>query len=224
MIISSTTNTVRRSTAFMVVFVALVTAVVPVAAQVLWKPPKVSGSFPPGLKASVPVELLTRSRVLDMTVHLDKTPMENVRARFEATVGTEGDASEYFGWLCVQGLDAEGRWALWFSHGEIDGDNVSSFQWRRLAPDAKVDRRCPMLSSSAQAIELPAAIKLGTAQDQVLRILGRPTARRGNTLLYVHEHPDSTQGQSYMSHNSVAIVFRGDIVDTIAVHKYKISP
>ncbi len=211
----------RRSTRIILFFVVFVTAAPPVTAQVLWKPPNVIGSFPADLGPSVPAELITRLRVADMTIQLDETAMQAVQARLGAAIGTEGDASEFFAWLCVQGADTHGRWALWFSHGE-DGDNVDSFQWQRLDPSAKLDRRCPVLPSSAQGIELPVAIKLGTAQDQVLRVLGRPTARRGPTLLYVHEHTDSTQGQRYTSHNGVAVVFRRGDVSAIVVNKYKI--
>jgi len=132
-----------------------------------------------------------------------------------------GDASESFTWVCAQGTDPGGRWALWFAHGE-DGDNVDSFQWRRLSLHEKADRRCPTLAQSARGIELPVPIRLGTVRQQVLMVLGRPTAEQENTLAYVHEHPASIHGQNYTSHNSVVILFRRGVVYAIAAHKYKI--
>ena len=196
-------------------------AVTPVAAQELWKPPNVYGSLPGGLKASVPGEIITRLRVADMTVSLDETPIENVRAKFAATLGRTGDASESFTWVCAQGTDPDGRWALWLAHGE-DGDNVDSFQWRRLSPREKADGRCPVLSQSARGIELPVPIRLGTLRQQVLMALGRPTVEQETTLVYVHDHPASIHGQNYMSHNSVVILLRRGAVYAIAAHKYKI--
>src|SRR3989442_1029543 len=75
----------------------------------LWKAPNVYGSLSGGLKASVTGEIITRLRVGDMTVSLDETPIENVRAKFAATIGSTGDASGSFTWICAQGTDPDGR-------------------------------------------------------------------------------------------------------------------
>ena len=219
--ILSAMNTAVRSAAFVVSFWPFLMAVTPAAAQELWKPPNVYGSLPGGLKASVTDEIITRLRVGDMTVSLDETPIENVRAKFAATIGSTGDAAESFTWICAQGTDPDGRWALWLAHGE-DGDNVDSFQWRRLFPHEKADGRCPILAQSARGVELPGPIRLGTVRRQVLVVLGRPTVEQENTLVYVHEHPASIHGQNYTSHNSVVILLRQGAVYAIAAHKYKI--
>ena len=107
--ILSAMNTAVRSAAFVVSFWPFLMAVTPAAAQELWKPPNVYGSLSAGLKASVTGEIITRLRVGDMTVSLDETPIENVRAKFAATIGSTGDASESFTWICAQGTDPDGR-------------------------------------------------------------------------------------------------------------------
>jgi hypothetical protein len=79
---------------------------------------------------------------------------------------------------------------LWLESGEIDGGSVGSFQWRRVGPNTRFDKRCRMLPRTNSRIKLPIPLHLGTTETEALQILGQPTARHGDTLLYVHERDD----------------------------------
>src|SRR5450755_632265 len=123
--------------------------------------------------------------------------MDDVRTHLGGTIGHTGDAAAYQEWLCFHGTDSKGRWVLWLESGEIDGGMVGSFQWQRLAKHAEIDQRCRMLQNAA--VELPIALQLGITEKEVLKTLGAPTVRRGDRLIYVHEHDESIRNEPYTS-------------------------
>ncbi|HEV2699010.1 MAG TPA: hypothetical protein VGU90_13515 [Terriglobales bacterium] len=106
---------------------------------------------------------------------------------------------------------------LWLKSGEIDGPNVGGFQWKRVPSFAQFDARCQPEGSSNVA--LPIKLRVGTTEAQVLEILGPPSARKGNNLIYVHEHGESIRNEPYTSVNSVILVLRDGIVWGIEVEK-----
>ena len=154
-----------------------------------------------------------------MTVVLEKTEMTDVQKRFGGTFGEEGDAGTSLEWLCLRGGDATGRWVLWLKSGEMDDGSVGSFQRRRVNRAAKFDERCGTLPKTDGRVHLPMALDLGMAEAELLQLLGQPTARRGNTLLYVHEHEGANQKGPFTALNTVSIVVREGRVTAIDVLK-----
>lgn len=145
--------------------------------------------------------------------------MDEVRTRIGGTMGHRGDAGDYVEWLCFHGTDPKGRWVLWLESGEIDGGTVGSFQWQRLVSGAALDRRCRALREARGGIELPVALRLNMAEAEVLKALGPPTAKRGDRLIYVHEHQESIRSEPYTSENIVAILLRDGVVWEIDVSR-----
>lgn len=184
--------------------------------QLIWEPP--SWTFTDALpKATVPKQMLATLRVSNFSVSLENTKMEEVTSALGGTIGQKGDAGNFEEWICFHGTDANGRWALWLESGEIDGGSVGSFHWRRLSKSAVLDPRCQMLGEAK--VELPIALRLGTSEADVLKILGRPTVWRSNSLLYVHEHQESIRGEPYDSVNVVVVLLRAGQVWSIEASK-----
>jgi hypothetical protein len=184
----------------------------------VWKPSRVwtSDALP---KATVSKEMASKLRVSDMTVVLEKTDMRDVQKRFGGTLGKEGDAGTSIEWLCLHGGDATGRWVLWLMSGEMDNGTAGSFQWRRVNRMEKIDERCGSLPKTDSTVDLPIALNLGMTESKLLQLLGQPTARQGNTLLYVHEHEGASENGPFTALNTVSIIVREGRVVTIDVLK-----
>jgi hypothetical protein len=170
-------------------------------------------------EATVPKQMIATIHVSDFAIVLEDTELQAVREHLGGQIGSQGDAGEALGWLCLHGTDAMGGWVLWLKSGEIDGPNVSGFQWQRVTSSAQFDARCQALPEGSSNVALPIELRLGTTEAQVLEILGPPSARTGNNLIYVHEHEQSIHDQPYTSVNSVIVVLRNGIVWGIEVEK-----
>jgi hypothetical protein len=184
----------------------------------VWKPPRIwkSDALP---KATVSKEMASHLRVSDMTVVLQETHMTDVQRRFGGTFGQEGDAAGSLEWLCLRGGDATGQWVLWLESGEMDADTVGSFQWRRVTRGAKFDERCALLPQANGGVGFPIALDLGTSEAKLLHVLGQPTSRQGNTLLYVHEHEGLDHKKPFTELNTASVVIRNGRVWAIEVLK-----
>jgi hypothetical protein len=158
-------------------------------------------------------------RVSDMTVVLEKAKMTEVERHFGGTLGNEGDAGNYLEWLCLRGGDASGPWVLWLESDEIDAGYVGSFQWRRVTRGAKFDERCALLPKADDRVGLPIALDLSTSEAKLLHVLGQPTSRQGNTLLYVHEDEALDNKKPVKELNTVSVVIRNRRVWAIEVLK-----
>jgi hypothetical protein len=179
--------------------------------QVLWEPPV--WTFDEIPNGTVPKQMLSTLRVAGVPVTLEDTKIEDVSSTLGGTIGQKGDAGLFEEWLCFEGTDPNGRWALWLESREIDGGSVGGFHWQRLNKNAVLDRRCRMLGETK--VELPIAVRLGIAEAEVFKSLGRPTVRRGDSLCYVHEHQESIRGEPYDSTNIVVILLRAGRVWSI---------
>lgn len=85
-------------------------------------------------KGTVPKEMIASLRLSGVTITLEgESELEALPARFGGEIGSQGDAADSLGWLCLHGSDAVGPWVLWLESGEIDGPYVGGFQWRRVA-------------------------------------------------------------------------------------------
>jgi hypothetical protein len=181
--------------------------------SIVWQPPVVDlPEAPP--KASIPKEMITNLRVERMSITLEETPLKDVAKHFGATVGSRGDASEALQWLCFHGSDAGGRWALWLESSEMGGGTIDGFALQRISSEATVDQRC---RAGETRIDLP--VRLGVTESDLSRILGAPTAKYRNTLIFDHEHEVKVHDEPFTASNTVYVVLRGGVVWAIQVWK-----
>jgi hypothetical protein len=184
----------------------------------IWKPPRVSQSDV-APKPTVRKPMIGSIRIADFRIVLGQTTMKQAQRRLGGEPGSEGDAGDYLEWLCFRGRGAQGTWVLWLESGEIDGGDVGSVQWRSISPAAKVDARCGVLPKSFNVVQLPIPIRLGASEGEVLQLLGEPTGRENNAVLYIEMHEEILHGQPFTEYNAVTLEFRNGIVTAIQVEK-----
>jgi hypothetical protein len=184
--------------------------------SVIWKPPAWN-SLRVAPKATVAKEMLATLRVSNFSIVLEKTNIEAVKKNLGGTFGQMGDGGDADEWLCFHGTDSSGSWALWLESGEIDGGMVGGFQWQRFDNSAVFDRRCRMLGDAK--VELPNALRLDITEAEVVQILGQPTVRQSNRLIYIHDHKETIRGEPFDSSNIVAVLLLAGRVRAIEVSK-----
>ena|SRR5437879_5163542 len=193
------------------------------ADQRVWEPADMINGLDPLPKSSVPRELVTRLRVGTANIVLEQTMMKEVQALLGGTIGHRGDASESLKWICVHGADPAGQWALWLESGEIYGDAIGAFEWRRIPALGQVDERCSTLSQTSQSIMLPVPLQLGASEVEVIKVLGRPTVRSNDILFYVHEHEELLLGETFQTSNIIAVAVREGVVEAIQVSRVTVN-
>jgi len=188
-----------------------------VAATAIWEPRSIE--FPWDSKSTVAKEMITALRVSGQRIVLEHTNLEAVRKHTGGTIGHNGDGGDSLSWLCLHGTGRQGDWALWLMSGEMDGGAVGGFLWQHVDRNAQFDTRCQVLTEGRGSIELPIALKLGTTEAGVEHILGQPTARLGNALLYQHRHEEIIHNAPYTSMNTLAVILHQGKVQAIEVWK-----
>jgi hypothetical protein len=151
-----------------------------------------------------------------MQIILEETPLNDVQKNLGGTIGSRGDASEALLWLCFHGSDANGPWALWVESTEMGGGNVDGFAWQRIPKEATLDHRC---RTQDVEVELPIRLALGLTEPEVRRIIGSPTAKHRNTLIFDHEHRETIRNEPFIASNTVYVVLRDSVVWTVQVWK-----
>jgi hypothetical protein len=184
----------------------------------VWGPPKADWPMESILKATVPKEMITRLTVAGWPIKLEETELERARMHFGLVVGSRGDASEALSWICFQGSDEGGPWALWLYNSEIDGAEIGGFQWQRILPNFRVDRRCKSLDAQHGVVELPVRLYLGMAESEVDAVLGPPSGKRHNSAIYSHEHSLTLHDLPYTVDNDLLITYNSGRVAMIAVN------
>jgi hypothetical protein len=184
----------------------------------IWTPQLLLKFDDPLPEATVPKEMIPSVRISDVKVTLEHTELEAMEARFGGEIGSEGDAGESIGWLCLHGNDAVGPWVLWLLSDEIDGPYVGGFEWARVSRSSQFDERCAALPDPSR-VELPIQLRLDTPEARVLQLLGRPTFRKDKVLAYEHEHDETIRGEPFISDNGVYIAIRDGKVWAINVWK-----
>ncbi|HTW60748.1 MAG TPA: hypothetical protein VMD55_03010 [Terracidiphilus sp.] len=183
----------------------------------VWGPPK--AEWPDALpKPTVTTDLVEGLRIGGWPVKLEETKLVEAQEHFGAIVGSRGDASGALAWLCLRGSDDGGLWALWLYSGEIDGPAIGGFQWQRLSPDLRLDRRCKFLDSRHGSVELPFQLRLGMAEAQVEAEIGPPSGRYRDSAVYSHEHSLTLHGEPYTVSGDILITYRSGKVSTIAAN------
>lgn len=185
--------------------------------SLVWEPPPVT-EFPASVKPTVRKEMIASLRVFDLPIVLEKTEMAAVQKKLGGSMGSRGDAGNALQWLCFHGVSANGQWVLWLMSGEIDGPSVGGFSWQTVAQGVGFDARCQALSGK-EGVTLPAEIRLGVPEGDVLRAFGQPSWKSSNTLFYLHEHDESIHKQSYTEMNTLTVQVRDGIAWSIELWK-----
>lgn len=187
--------------------------------QVAWEPPPAFVDFQQLPAPTLPRVMISQLSIGDVGVVLEDTPLTVLQTHFGGDIGHHGDAGDSLSWLCVAGGDTSDRWVLWLESGEIDGGRVGMFQWQRIGASAKLDPRCGLVSDAVKVSTLPTTLRLGANEGELLHMLGRPTARHGDTLLFAHEHGTTIHNEPYTVSNTVAVTLRRGIVLAITAEK-----
>ena len=132
--------------------------------------------------------------------------MQEAQRRLGGVMGSDGSAIGP-AWLCLTGGDSAGPWVLWLTSYDIDGGNVGSFEWERLAAGTRFDARCHTLPAGPATVRLPLPMRLGTARTEVEHLLGKPSASRGQTAFYLYEHALTLGHEPSTADNSVGVVY-----------------
>jgi len=191
-----------------------------VRAQQVWEPPDVIRTLDPLPAPTIAREFIPRLSVARTNIVLEETTMKEVHSRLGGMIGHRGDAAESLSWLCFQGTSSSGRWALWLESGEIHGGTVGAFELHHVSAGAQFDARCRVLSRN---VVLPVNVQLGGREPQVLTLLGNPTVRRDDVLVYVHEHEELIRGGPVSVSNVLEVVVRTGVVEAIRVWKTTVS-
>ena len=187
------------------------------AQTVVWEPSGIDwpDSLPP---PTVAQEKIPTLRLGDFLVTLDETKLRETAKHFGVAPGSRGDAGDAESWICLGGSDTRGRWVIWLTTSEINGEAIGGFAWRLLSPSEILDHRCRMLSKDDE-IKLPLALDLTMTEGATRKLLGRPTAADGGTLFYCHAHEKTINRFIYTISNDLAIRFRDHVVWAIEVSK-----
>ncbi len=187
--------------------------------QSLWEPVETDDAADheaTGPEPTVAREFVRELRVGDFHVLLEQTPLSAAQHRLGGTIGQRGDAATSLEWICRTGSHGSERWILWLEAGEIHGHAVGGFEWRRMSDSTRVDHRCST-APPGERVTLPAGLRLGMTENDLIEALGRPTLRRGQTLLYGHEHVDAQDRQHSVSNYLEAGIDDSGIVSAIRV-------
>lgn len=202
------------------VIVALILLAASVAAAqssagTVWQPPTFDlPETPP--KASIPKEMITSLRIGKLSITLEETLLRDVARNLGGTIGSSGDAGDALHWLCLHGSDASGRWALWLESDEMGGGRIDGFALQRISSRVTVDPRC---RAEEVQIDLPLRLRIGLKESEVRKILGSPTAKYRNTLIFDHEHEQMVRNEPFTVSNSVYVILNGDAARGIHVWK-----
>ncbi|HYE25404.1 MAG TPA: hypothetical protein VEG32_09420 [Clostridia bacterium] len=205
------------------VAVALLTSVAvaqisgPAKNGVVWEPPILE--WPDELpRATVPNPMIPFLTVAGTRITLDETELVDAQQRLGGTIGSRGDAGESLDWLCLIGADRNGRWVLWLEGSEINGGTVGGFLLQRIGADTKADSRCRILPGGRKSrIKLPVQIRLGMTESDIRKMLGTVTARKGNTLIFHHEHEQLFDARRFTASNTVTVLLDNGSVSAIEV-------
>jgi hypothetical protein len=184
----------------------------------MWEPP-LTVDIPGSVKANMPKEMISNLRVGDERIVLDETQLGVVQGQLGGTIGHRGDAAESLDWLCLRGHSAQQHWVLWLMSGEINGGAVGGFRWQAIEQTTPPGTKCQIPPAEKGSVELPIAVRPGISEREVLRILGKPSKRVGDTLLYLYEHQLTIRNTPFWAMNTVAIILRGHAVWAIEVWK-----
>ena len=66
---------------------------------------------------------------------------------------------------------------------------------------------------------MPIRLALGLTEPEVRRIIGSPTAKHRNTLIFDHEHRETIRNEPFIASNTVYVVLRDSVVWTVQVWK-----
>ncbi len=197
-------------------FVLIAAVSTQLVSQIVWEPP--DWNFPQETKATVPKVMLDTLRVSGVGIKLGKTGLEKAKQALGGQIGSKGDAGDAVHWLCFHGVDGGSKWVLWLESGEIDGRYVGSFRLQSASSNTSFDGRCQVVNGPA-AVKIGLPLKLGMTGKELLRVLGKPSLRQSDNMIYLHEHQELLNGTTFDSSNIVVLQLHGGKVTSIAVSK-----
>jgi hypothetical protein len=191
--------------------------------QVVWAPPELDCANQQSLRATVTKPIVESFHVGKVRILLEDTELSDVAKLLRAATGRRGDAGDYVEWLCFQGTDSGGRFAMWLESDEIAGGVTDGIAVSRLTIGARVDRRCRVLHPNETVVTNPKPIGLGMKRKDVIQLLGNPSATDGNTMVFEHEHEVRIKNEPYTVNNTVSLLFHNGVVTGIQVWKRTVN-
>src|SRR5215469_9722455 len=165
--------------------------------KITWHPAKFP-IFSPKKAWTKPNVMVTSLRFDGLIIDLEQTDIRETAKRYQAELGREGDAGDFFQWLCSS---------------EIDGDRIGEFSIKPIGSNADVDSRCkPLSSDSDDPSTSPSKIRVGMSESDLMLVLGEPTARRDNFLYYAHSHDLKLHDEPYTLMNTVIVEVKDGVV------------
>jgi hypothetical protein len=139
---------------------------------------------------------------------LEETELIAAQKHFGGAIGGRGDAGEALAWLCLYWHDKRASWVLWLESFEINGPTIGGFRWQQLSANSKMDERCQPLRGDNASFSLPRALRLGMKEVAVVAMLGQPSLRNGDMVIYAHEHDLTIRSEPYTMSNDIIITYR----------------
>jgi hypothetical protein len=183
--------------------------------QSLWQPPPLTPGReqqPQVTHAESSAIRITSIKVAGYPVALERTPLQDAHVYLGGVVGHQGDAGDGLIWLCYLQPDRQPpTWTLWLEQrGDLyNPPLISGFQWQTLPARSAPDARCKTLPRTGK-VSLPVPIRLGQSRAAIVNLLGSPTAKYPQALVY------SASRQKKMISTSGAHIFTE--IETIAVN------
>jgi len=98
------------------------------------------------------------------------------------TMHHQGDAGKSIYWLCYTMQGGAQTQRIWIvAHGEMGGPDhaVTMVTAQELTPTVRPTIDCPALPSTLQPLSLAQDVWLGVLESEALKVLGRPSYRKG---------------------------------------------
>ncbi len=172
---------------------------------------------------TVAKEMVKGLNIANWPIDLEKTDLIAAEEHFGGTIGSRGDAGDALAWLCLYRHDTGGSWVLWLESSEIDGATIGGFQWQQLDDDSVAEGRCQRVKGENVSFNPPRALRLGMKEAEVVKELGQPSMRKGETAVYEHEHNITIHSEPYSVTNIVTITYQNGRVWAVAVTHSTVS-
>lgn len=191
-------------------------------AGVIWGPPSIESPIV-RIEPTVAKEMVKGLNIANWPIVLEKTDLIAAAEHFGGTLGNRGDAGNALAWLCLYRRDTGGSWVLWLESSEIDGATIGGFRWQQLDDDPAMDDRCQAVKGANVSFNPPRSLHLGMKEAEVVKELGQPSMRKGETAVYEHEHNLTIHSEPYSLTNIVTVTYRDGRVWAVAVTHSTVS-
>jgi hypothetical protein len=132
----------------------------------------------------------------ELIVEFERTTLNEVeKAAGAGVIQHRGDAGDSENWLCYR-TSLHGRQEhIWISSGELGGSkHTVGSVYASTVDRVKKSVDCPILPAQLRPVSLGNQLWLGSSPDQLKEILGAPSAKNGDWLLYSYIGKASANG------------------------------